>query len=169
MLVLSDFSASNQIAIYSVSCVSISPCAMQLYDKTLEIKSFKILEDTDDFDLNAEAGSTFPLTETSSVTIIDPFDEYVACLNECFDFDALKEFVKRDDFSVLFDGMHGAGGPFARRVFLEELGLPEVSLMRQFAYYSLDCLVLTCSCQNSRHCCGAIHFQTLVCATRIPT
>ena len=128
MLVLSDFRASNQIAIYSVSCVSISSCAMQLYDKTLEIKSFKILEDTDDFDLNAEAGSTFPLTETSSVTIIDPFDEYVACLKECFDFDALKEFVKRDDFSVLFDGMHGAGGPFARRVFLEELGLPEVSL-----------------------------------------
>jgi phosphoglucomutase len=105
---------------------------MQLYDKTLEIKSFKILENADDFDLNAEAGSTFSLTETSSVTIIDPFDEYVACLKECFDFAALKKFVKRDDFSVLFDGMHGAGGPFARRVFLEELGLPEVSLVYHF-------------------------------------
>lgn len=107
-----------------------SLCPLQLYDKSLAIKSFKTLEDADDFDLNAEAGSKFPLTETSSVTIIDPFDEYLACLKECFDFSALKEFVKRDDFSVLFDGMHGAGGPFARRVFLEELGLPDVSCMR---------------------------------------
>lgn len=99
---------------------------MQLYDKSLEIKSFKTLEDADDIDLDAEVGTQFSLTDVSTVTIIDPFDEYVACLKECFDFDALKEFVKRDDFSVLFDGMHGAGGPFARRVLLEELGLPEV-------------------------------------------
>ena len=104
---------------------------MQIYDKSLAIKAFKTLEGAEDFDLNAEAGSTFPLTETSSVRIIDPFDEYVACLKECFDFDALKVFVKRDDFSVLFDGMHGAGGPFARRVFLDELGLPEVGCTRR--------------------------------------
>ena len=92
----------------------------------MEIKSFKTLKGADDIDLDADAGTQFSLTDASTVTIIDPFDEYVACLKECFDFDALKEFVKRDDFSVLFDGMHGAGGPFARRVFLEELGLPEV-------------------------------------------
>ena len=35
--------------------------------------------------------------------------------------------TKRPGFSLLFDAMHGAGGPFARKVFLEELGLPEVS------------------------------------------
>jgi len=31
---------------------------------------------------------------------------------------------------MVFDGMHGAGGPFARRVLVEELGLPKSSLMR---------------------------------------
>lgn len=76
--------------------------------------------------MNASPGTTFQLTDTSSVTIIDPFEEYVTTLKECFDFDALKEFAKRDGFSVLFDGMHGAGGPFARRVLIDELGLPEV-------------------------------------------
>ena len=27
---------------------------------------------------------------------------------------------------MLFDGMHGAGGIFAKRVLVDELGLPEV-------------------------------------------
>jgi phosphoglucomutase len=31
--------------------------------------------------------------------------------------------------SIAYDGMHGAGGPFAKRVLVEELGLPEVSLL----------------------------------------
>ena len=110
--------------------IDVSLCQSQLYNKSLEIKAFKTLENAENFDLNAEIASTFSLTGSSFVTIIDPFDDYVACLKDCFDFAALKEFVKRDDFSVLFDGMHGAGGPFARRVLLEELGLPEVSLIR---------------------------------------
>jgi hypothetical protein len=58
--------------------------------------------------------------------VIDPFEEYVAVLKSCFDFEALANFGKRPGFSILFDGMHGAGGPFARRVLIEELGLPEV-------------------------------------------
>ena len=77
-------------------------------------------------DLDAEVGSTFSLTPTSSVTIIDPFEQYVQCLQQCFDFEAMKSFAKNPGFSILFDGMHGAGGPFARRVLLEELGFPEV-------------------------------------------
>ena len=60
------------------------------------------------------------------MTIIDPFEEYVAVLKTCFDFDALRDFAKRPEFSLIFDGMHGAGGPFARRVLIEELGLPKV-------------------------------------------
>ena len=82
---------------------------------------------TNDIDLSADAGTTFQLTESSTVTIIDPFKEYLEVLKTCFDFDALKMFVKRPGFSLLFDGMHGAGGPFARKIFLEELGMPEVS------------------------------------------
>jgi len=76
--------------------------------------------------MNASVGTTYQLTPTSVVTVIDPFEEYVEVLKSCFDFDALREFVKRPGFSLLFDAMHGAGGPFARRVLVEELGLPEV-------------------------------------------
>jgi len=101
----------------------------KLYERSLEISSFKTLENTDDIDLNAEVGTSFALTDTSTVTIIDPFEEYVDCLKECFDFDALQNFCQRPDFSILFDGMHGAGGPFAKRVLIEELGMPEVRTM----------------------------------------
>ncbi len=88
---------------------------------------FKMI-DSADVDLDAEVGTKFDLTPSSTVTIIDPFDCYVDTLKECFDFDKLREFVKRDGFSLVFDGMHGAGGPFAKRLLVEELGLPEVSL-----------------------------------------
>lgn len=63
------------------------------------------------------------------MTIIDPFEEYITVLKTCFDFDKLRQFAERPAFRVLFDGMHGAGGPFARRVLVEELGLPEVSII----------------------------------------
>ena len=110
----------------------------KLYEKSLKITSFRTVEETDDIYLSSDVGSVFSLTETSTVTIIDPFESYLEALRSCFDFDGLREFVKRDGFSVLFDGMHGAGGPFARRVLFEELGLPEVSSFSDL-YYILNC------------------------------
>ncbi|KAL9186207.1 hypothetical protein ACHAXT_005445 [Thalassiosira profunda] len=101
-----------------------------LYQKTLEIAEYKTLENVEDVDLDAPVGTTYRLTPTATVTIVDPFRNYLDALRACFDFDALKKFCARDDFSVVFDGMHGAGGPFARRVLVEELGLPESCLMR---------------------------------------
>jgi len=80
--------------------------------------------------LNADAGTTFSITDESTVTIIDPFDSYLTSLRSCFDFEGLKKFCQRDGVSILYDGMHGAGGPFAKRVLVEELGLPESSLLR---------------------------------------
>jgi phosphoglucomutase len=99
---------------------------IQLYERSLKLSSFKTITNSDDIDLNADVGTTYALTEISTVTVIDPFEEYVSTLKSCFDFGALKHFAQRPDFSILFDGMHGAGGPFARKVLIEELGLPEV-------------------------------------------
>jgi phosphoglucomutase len=104
-----------------------------LYERTKQISSFKTIAGSIDVDLDSKPGTTFPLTATSTVTIIDPFEEYVDVLKSCFDFEALREFAKRPGFSILFDGMHGAGGPFARRVLVEELGFPEVSCPFRFA------------------------------------
>lgn len=101
-----------------------------LYEKSLKLTSFKTIEGNPDIDLDAEAGTTIAISDETKVTIIDPFEIYLEALNSCFDFDALKKFGQRENFSILFDGMHGAGGPFARRVLVEDLGLPESSLLR---------------------------------------
>jgi len=99
----------------------------ELYERTLKIQTFKTLEGAEDMDWSAPVGTTYALTESSTVTIIDPYQEYVQVLKECFDFEALSKFLAdRPDFTMVFDGMHGAGGPFARKVLVEELGLPEV-------------------------------------------
>ena len=116
-----------------------------MYERSLEITSFNMVEGTEEVDLNAEVGTSFSLTSTTSVTVIDPFDCYVESLKTCFDFDALRTFCKRDEFSVLFDGMHGAGGPFARRILIEELGLPEVRAILAIVMAPIKpCLDLTC-------------------------
>ena len=76
-------------------------------------------------DLSAPIGTVYKIG-SSSVTIIDPFQNYLDTLKECFDFKQLKEFGEKEGFKMLFDGMHGAGGIFAKRVLIDELGLPEV-------------------------------------------
>lgn len=101
---------------------------MQLYEKSLNIQSYQTLEGVaDNMDWDAPVGTTYPLTSTSTVTIIDPFEDYVQILKQCFDWDALQQFAQRPGVSILFDGMHGAGGPFAQRILVQELGLPQVS------------------------------------------
>jgi phosphoglucomutase len=102
----------------------------QLYERSTRIQSFKTLEGAVGIDLNAKVGTQIQLTSSSAVTIIDPFQDYVNVLKKCFDFPAMSAFCKRPEFSLLFDGMHGAGGPFARRVLVEELGLDESCLFR---------------------------------------
>ena len=37
----------------------------------------------------------------------------------------MKEFVARPDFKMLFDGMHGASGPYAKKILGEILGVPD--------------------------------------------
>lgn len=111
-----------------------------LYKESLKIKSYKSIEtdQNDLIDIHSEVGTTIQVvtdesssSSSSSITIIDPFDDYIKVLESCFDFEALKKFsAQYNDFQLLFDGMHGAGGPFAQKVFVDMLGLPESSLLR---------------------------------------
>ncbi|KAJ8606762.1 hypothetical protein CTAYLR_009558 [Chrysophaeum taylorii] len=55
----------------------------------------------------------------NNVEMVDANDAYVAVLRECFDFEFLREKLRRASF--VFDAMHGAAGPAARRVLADEL------------------------------------------------
>ncbi|KAF9430981.1 Phosphoglucomutase-2 [Podila epigama] len=64
------------------------------------------------------------------VEIIDSVADYVVLLKNIFDFDLIRSFLsKNPDFTVLFDGMHGVTGPYGQRIFVQELGLPQESVM----------------------------------------
>ncbi|KAF9902611.1 Phosphoglucomutase-2 [Linnemannia zychae] len=64
------------------------------------------------------------------VEIVDSVADYVVLLKDIFDFDLIKSFLhKTPSFTVLFDGMHGVTGPYGQRIFVEELGLPQSSVM----------------------------------------
>ncbi|CAJ0634613.1 11857_t:CDS:10 [Entrophospora sp. SA101] len=57
-----------------------------------------------------------------------PVESYVQLLKEIFDFDLIKQFfAENPNFKVLFDGLHGVTGPYGKKIFLEELGLPSSS------------------------------------------
>jgi phosphoglucomutase len=107
----------------------------QLYERSLRLESFKTLGGGitgAELDLFGPVGTTYKLTPESQVILIDPYADYLAILKKCFDFDRLKKFLTdRPDFSILFDGMHGAGGPFARKVLVDELGISEVGFCEE--------------------------------------
>ncbi|GAA6019789.1 hypothetical protein JCM11491_000268, partial [Sporobolomyces phaffii] len=63
------------------------------------------------------------------ISIIDSVAPYVALLKSIFDFPAIKAYVQGSpDVSVLFDGLSGVTGPYARQIFLNELGLAPDSI-----------------------------------------
>jgi len=64
------------------------------------------------------------------VEVVDPVAEYAALLERIFDFGALRAFVARPDFAMVYDAMSGVAGPYGRRVLCERLGVPPGALLR---------------------------------------
>ncbi|GAA5959521.1 hypothetical protein JCM8115_003736 [Rhodotorula mucilaginosa] len=95
-----------------------------IFESSKTIKEYKLVE-LPKVDLSKLGESQLGPIE---IEVIDAVKPYVAYLKEIFDFDAIKSYVHSDDVSVLFDGMHGVTGPYARSIFVEELGLPESSV-----------------------------------------
>ncbi|KAI8090282.1 uncharacterized protein B0P05DRAFT_569282 [Gilbertella persicaria] len=99
----------------------------QIYEKSKVIKELKLGEAPKvDF-------SQLGTQKIGSLTIeiIDGVQDYVELMKTIFDFDAIKAFFANNkDFKMLFDGMNGVTGPYGYRLFVEEFGLPESSVMR---------------------------------------
>ncbi|BDA44970.1 Phosphoglucomutase, chloroplastic [Coccomyxa sp. Obi] len=62
------------------------------------------------------------------VEVIDPVEDYLALLKEVFDFNMLREFIKRPDFSLEFDAMHAVTGAYAGPILVDALGAPASSI-----------------------------------------
>jgi len=61
------------------------------------------------------------------VDVIDPLADYVELMREIFDFAALRDLARGS--RLLFDAMHAVTGPYARRIFEDELGFAPGSVV----------------------------------------
>ncbi|CAG8513625.1 4051_t:CDS:2 [Diversispora eburnea] len=96
-----------------------------IYEKSKDIKQIFLCE-FPEIDLSTIGERQF---DGFTIKIVDSVHDYVILLKEIFDFDLIKNFfVKNPDYTVLFDGMHGVTGPYGKRIFIEELGLPQSSV-----------------------------------------
>jgi len=103
-----------------------------IYKSTTTIKSYKICKDFPTIDI-AKVGTTSVVSEDGSaevtVEVVDSTKAHVDLLKTIFDFDSIKALLDRDDFSMVYDSMHGVNGPYAKAVFIDELKQAESCLM----------------------------------------
>ena len=101
-----------------------------IFEHSKTITSYKTFTDFPTIDVTTVGVTEFECDgRTVQIEVFDSAEDHVAVLKKCFDFPALKAFVSREDFSMVYDCMHGVQGPYARRVFLDELGLDEKCLL----------------------------------------
>lgn len=98
-----------------------------IYERTKTIDRY-FIADPLPLDLTKPSTHDFYVTRADGghggfrVQVIDPVEDYARLLKSIYDFNALKTLLSRPDFSFVFDGMHGVAGPYARRIFVDELG-----------------------------------------------
>ncbi|WP_413154410.1 alpha-D-glucose phosphate-specific phosphoglucomutase [Bartonella sp. cb54] len=88
-----------------------------IFATSKRLSSYEIVE-APDVDLEVE-GTTF--IGTMRVDIIDPVEDYVALMQEIFDFDCIAEAVAKG-LTLRFDAMYAVTGPYAREIFEKCLG-----------------------------------------------
>ena len=102
----------------------------QIYGFTAEVADLRVCE-IGAVDLTRLGAVEFAVDggRGFTVEVIDPVAEYLALLREVFDFDLIRGFLAREDFSMRFDCMHAITGAYAARIFCDELGAPARSVM----------------------------------------
>lgn len=98
----------------------------KIFAKTKEIKSYKVIE-LSPVDISKIGETSYgPL----KITVIDSVADYLELMESIFDFPLIKKFLTshKSDFRVLFDGLSGVTGPYAKAILLDTLGLPASSV-----------------------------------------
>lgn len=97
----------------------------KIFDISTKLQSYKLLKVAD---VDISKIGTFPAGPLE-VEIIDSTADYVAMVKDIFDFPLIKSFIAQNpDFKVLFDALNGVTGPYGKKIFVDELGLPADSV-----------------------------------------
>lgn len=99
-----------------------------MYEKTTMIKNYRICKEFPTIDISKTGITTVTSADGSaevSVEVISSTESHVSLLKTIFDFGSIKALLDRSDFTMVYDAMHGVNGPYAKKIFVEELGQPE--------------------------------------------
>ncbi len=79
------------------------------------------ISDAADIDLSALGTSTL---DDMTIEIISPVADYAELMASLFDFNAIRDLLTSDSFSMRFDAMHAITGPYATEILQNQLGAP---------------------------------------------
>lgn len=63
------------------------------------------------------------------IEVIDSVADYMALMEELFDFDKISQLLRSENFSMRFDAMHAVTGPYAHAILEDRLGAPQGTVM----------------------------------------
>ncbi|CAK4113817.1 unnamed protein product [Aphanomyces euteiches] len=104
----------------------------EIFNNTKVITSYKIASAFPDIDVSVVGKTAVTSDDGSRTVVVEVFDaaeDHVHLLKSIFDFGAMKALLARPDFSFVYDCMSGVQGPYAHRVFVDELGTSPSSLI----------------------------------------
>ena len=100
------------------------PCPQEvsqsIYEHTQSLTSYAIA-DMPDIDVHTLQTQTFGDTQ---ISVIDSIDDYVELMKSLFDFEQIRALLV-SGFHMVYDAMNAATGPYALRIFEQELGAPK--------------------------------------------
>jgi phosphoglucomutase len=88
-----------------------------IFERSKVIDRYKII-DADDINLDK---LTVTRLDSMSVEVIDPVEPYARLMESLFDFESIRQLIKRD-FKLCIDSMHAVTGPYAQDIFEKRLG-----------------------------------------------
>ncbi|MDM4770194.1 alpha-D-glucose phosphate-specific phosphoglucomutase [Solimonas sp. SE-A11] len=95
----------------------------RIYETSKQIARYRAHEGGQ-VDLDRRGLQTLGSTE---IEVIDCVDDYSQLMQELFDFDRIRDWFRRGH-TLRFDAMHAVTGPYAERIFVEQLGAPLLSV-----------------------------------------
>ncbi|KAJ8621448.1 hypothetical protein MRB53_029977 [Persea americana] len=102
----------------------------KIYANTTSINEYFIAADLPDVDISVVGITTFEGHEGQfDVDVFDSTGDYVTLMKSIFDFMSIQKLFGSPNFTFCFDALHGVGGIYAKRIFVEELGAHEGSLI----------------------------------------
>ncbi|CAL1288759.1 unnamed protein product [Larinioides sclopetarius] len=103
-------------------------CTNSIYKLSNEIKEYYICPDLE-CDISKIGINDYLIeNEPFRVEIIDSVDDYLQLMKEIFDFSAIKSHIS-SGLKLLVNCMHGVTGPYAKRIFVSELGAEASSVV----------------------------------------